>query len=115
LESLKGEELLWLMESFLLKGVAACQKGFERIASDAKAALEDKKLLEEENCKLRDENEKLKDQSRQLSDRVKTLTDQSTKQQSAIDALKQELQKSLQCYEECCTELKDMVTQYDVQ
>jgi hypothetical protein len=63
LESLKGEELLRLMESFLLKGVAACQKGFERIASDTKAALEDKKLLEEENCKLRDENEKLKDQT----------------------------------------------------
>jgi hypothetical protein len=29
--------------------------------------------------------------------------------------LKQELEKSLQCYEECRTELKDMVTQYDAQ
>jgi cell division protein FtsB len=79
LESLKGEELLQLMQSFLSRGVAACQKGFERIASDAKASLEDKKLLQEENCKLPDENEKLKNQSRQLSDRAKILTDQSTK------------------------------------
>jgi peptidoglycan hydrolase CwlO-like protein len=66
--------------------------------------------LEEENRKLRDENEGLKNQSRQLGDRVQTLTDQGTKQHSAIDALKQELEKSLQCYEECRTELKDMVT-----
>jgi DNA repair exonuclease SbcCD ATPase subunit len=43
------------------------------------------------------------------------LKDQSTKQQTAIDALKQELEKSLQCYEECRTELKDMVTLYDAQ
>jgi hypothetical protein len=75
LESLKGEELLQLMQSFLSKGVAACQKGFERIASDAKASIEDKKLLEEENRKLCDENERLKNQSHQLSDRVQTLTD----------------------------------------
>jgi NAD-dependent DNA ligase len=43
------------------------------------------------------------------------LTDQCTKQTTSIDALKQELEKSLQCYEECGTELKDMVTQYDAQ
>jgi chromosome segregation ATPase len=43
------------------------------------------------------------------------LTDRGAKQQTAIDALKQKLEKSLQCYEECCTELKDMVTQYDAQ
>jgi hypothetical protein len=43
------------------------------------------------------------------------LTDRGVKQQTAIDALKQELEKSLQCYEECHTELKDMVTQYDAQ
>jgi peptidoglycan hydrolase CwlO-like protein len=115
LESLKGEKLLQLIQSFLSKGVTAYQKGFERIASDAKASLEDKKLMEEENRKLHDENEKLKDQSHQLSDQANTLTDQSAKQQSAIDALKQELEKSIQCYEECHTELKDMVTQYDVQ
>jgi peptidoglycan hydrolase CwlO-like protein len=115
LENLKGEELLQLMQTFLSKGVAACQKGFERLASDAKASLEDKKLLEEENRRLRDENGKLKDQSCLLSDRVKILTDQGTKQQSAFDALKEDLDKSLQCYEECRTELKDMVTQYDAQ
>jgi flagellar capping protein FliD len=43
------------------------------------------------------------------------LTDQCTKQTTAIDVLKQELEKSLQFYEECHTELKDMVTQYDAQ
>jgi hypothetical protein len=58
LESLKGEELLQLMQSFLSKGVAACQKGFERIASQEKASLKDKILLEEENRKLCDENER---------------------------------------------------------
>jgi peptidoglycan hydrolase CwlO-like protein len=115
LEDLKGEELLQLMQTFLSKGVAACQKGFERIASDVKASLADKKLLEEENRKLRDENERLKNQSRQLNEQVKTLTDQRTKQQTAIDALKKELDKSLECYEECRTKLKDMVTQYDAQ
>jgi hypothetical protein len=72
LESLKGEELLQLMQSFLSKGVTACQKGFERIVSDAKASLEYKKLLEEDNRKLQDENTRLEMQSRQLSDRVKT-------------------------------------------
>jgi chromosome segregation ATPase len=115
LEDLKGEELLQLMQTFLSKGVTACHKGFERIANDVKASLADKKLLEEENRKLRDKNEKLKNQSRQLSEQVKTLTDRGAKQQTAIDALKQELEKSLQCYEECHTELKDMVTQYDEQ
>jgi predicted nucleic acid-binding Zn-ribbon protein len=35
--------------------------------------------------------------------------------EDAIDALKRELEKILQCYEECHTELKDMVTQYDAQ
>jgi predicted nuclease with TOPRIM domain len=43
------------------------------------------------------------------------LTGQCSKQKAAIDALKQELEKSLQCYEECQIELKDMGTQYDVQ
>jgi hypothetical protein len=32
-----------------------------------------------------------------------------------MDALKKELELSLKCYEECRTELKDMVTQYDPQ
>jgi peptidoglycan hydrolase CwlO-like protein len=64
--------------------------------------------LENENRRLREENEKLKKQSRQLAD-------QSSKQRTAIDALKLELESSLKCYEECCTKLKDMVTQYDAQ
>jgi peptidoglycan hydrolase CwlO-like protein len=78
-------------------------------------SLTEKNLLEEENRKLREENEKLKNQSHQLGNQVQSLTDQCTKQKTAIDALKQDLEKSLQCYEECRTELKDMVTQYDAQ
>jgi chromosome segregation ATPase len=97
-----------MMQSFLSKGVSTYQKVFERVADEAKASVEKKKLLENENRKLWKENERLKEQSHQLKD-------QSTKQQTAIDALKQELEKSLQCYEECRTELKDMVTLYDAQ
>jgi vacuolar-type H+-ATPase subunit I/STV1 len=108
LEGLNAEELMKMMRSFLSKGVAICQRGFERVADEAKASLEEKKILESENRILCEENEKLKEESHQLKDR-------STKQQTAIDGLKQELEKSLQCYEECRTELKDMVTQYDAQ
>jgi peptidoglycan hydrolase CwlO-like protein len=104
-----------MMQSFLLKGVVACQKGFEGVTNEGKAYLEETKLLEEENHKLREENEKLKCQSCQLSTQVQSLTDQSTKQQAAIDALKRGLEKSLLCYEECRIELKDMGTQYDAQ
>jgi hypothetical protein len=68
LESLRADELVQMMQSFLSKGVAACQKGFERVANEAKASLEEKRLLENENCKLWEENERLKDQSRQLKD-----------------------------------------------
>jgi hypothetical protein len=67
LESLKGDELLHMMQSFLSKGIAACHKGFERVANEAKASLEEKKLLEGENRKLREENKRLKNQSRQLN------------------------------------------------
>jgi hypothetical protein len=67
-----------------------------------------RELLEDENRRLREENEKLKQESRQL-------VDQRAKQQDAMDALKKELELSLKCYEECRTELKDMVTQYDAQ
>jgi peptidoglycan hydrolase CwlO-like protein len=90
-------------------------KGFERVASEVKASLEEKNVLEEENHKLHEENEKLKNRSHQLGNQVQTLTDQCTKQKTAIDALKRELEKSLQCYEVCRTELKYMVTQYDAQ
>jgi hypothetical protein len=68
LESLRADELVQMMQSFLSKGVAACQKGFERVANEAKASLEEKRLLENENCKLWEENERLKDKSRQLKD-----------------------------------------------
>jgi peptidoglycan hydrolase CwlO-like protein len=115
LENLKADELLQMMQSFLSRGVAACQKGFERVANEAKASLHEKKLLEDENRKLHEQNERLNNQSRQLKDQARSLTEQSAKQQTAIDALKQELEKSLQCYEECRTKLKDMVTQYDAQ
>jgi uncharacterized protein YlxW (UPF0749 family) len=106
LEGLSAEELMKMMRSFLSKGIVTCQKGFEKAAHEAKASLEKRKLLENEDRRLQDEKEKLKEQSRRL-------TDQSTKQRTAIDALKQELETSLKCYEECHTELKDMVTQYD--
>jgi peptidoglycan hydrolase CwlO-like protein len=64
---------------------------------------------------LHEENKKLKNQSHQLGNQVQSLTDQCAKQKNAIDARKQELEKSLRCYEECRTELKDMVIQYDAQ
>jgi cell division protein FtsB len=81
LENLKADELLQMMLSFLSKGIAACQKGFERVANEVKASLEQKKLLEDENRKLREENERLRNQSHQLKD-------QSAKQHTAIKALK---------------------------
>jgi cell shape-determining protein MreC len=89
LESLKGEELLQLMQSFLSKGVAACQKGSEWITDKVKASFEEKKVLEEENRKLCKKNKRLKNQSCQLGNWVQTLTDQGTKQQAAIDALRE--------------------------
>jgi sensor histidine kinase YesM len=74
LESLNGDELLRMMQSFLSKGIAAGQKGFERVANEAKISHEEKNLLEEENRKLHEENEKLKNQTRQLVRQVQTLT-----------------------------------------
>jgi chromosome segregation ATPase len=96
------------VHAYLSKGVVACQKGFERAAAEAKTSLEKQKLLEDENRRMKEENEKLKQESHLLAD-------QRAKQQDAIDALKKELELSLKCYEECRTELKDMVTQYDAQ
>jgi hypothetical protein len=49
LEGLTVEELMKMMRSFLSKGVAACQKGFEKAAEETKASLEERKLLENEN------------------------------------------------------------------
>jgi polyhydroxyalkanoate synthesis regulator protein len=81
LADLNTDELMKMMQSFLSKGVVTFQKGFERVADEAKASLEEKKLLADKNRRLREENEKLKNQSRQLKD-------QSAKQQTAINALK---------------------------
>jgi peptidoglycan hydrolase CwlO-like protein len=108
LEGLNADDLMKTVRAYLSKGVVACQKGFERAAAEAKTSLEKQKLLEDENRRLREENEKLKQESR-------LLVDQRAKQQDAMDALKKELELSLKWYEECRTELKDMVTQYDAQ
>jgi chromosome segregation ATPase len=108
LEGLSADDLMKTVCAYLSKGVVACQKGFERAAAEAKTSLEKQKLLEDENRHLKEENEKLKQESRLLAD-------QRAKQQDAMDALKRELELSLKCYEECRTELKDMVTQYDAQ
>jgi uncharacterized phage infection (PIP) family protein YhgE len=104
LEGLSAEDLMKTMRAFLSKGVIACQKGFEREAAEAKTSLEEKRLLEDENRRPREENKKLKQESRQLAE-----------QRDALDALKNELEMCLKCYEECHNELKDMVTQYDAQ
>jgi peptidoglycan hydrolase CwlO-like protein len=108
LEGLNADDLMKIVRAYLSKGVVACQKGFDRAAAEAKTPLQKKKLSEDKNRRLREENEKLKQESRQLAD-------QRAKQQDAMDALKKELELSLKCYEECRTELKDMVTQYDAQ
>jgi chromosome segregation ATPase len=108
LEGLSAEDLMKTMRTFLSKGVAACQRGFEKAVEEAKISLEERRLLDNENQHLRKENEKLRQESRQLAD-------QCSNQRDAMDALKKELESCLKCYEECHTELKDMVTQYDAQ
>jgi uncharacterized protein YlxW (UPF0749 family) len=95
LEGLNGNQLLRMMQSFLSKGIIAGQKGFEQLANEAKVSREEKILLEEENCKLRKENERLKNHSQQLASQVQTLTRQCSNQKTAMDALKQELEKSM--------------------
>jgi peptidoglycan hydrolase CwlO-like protein len=62
---------------------------------------------------LHEENERLKNHSTQLTGQVQSLTEQCSNKKTAMDVLKQELEKSLQCYEECCTELHDAVVQND--
>jgi hypothetical protein len=115
LEGLGSDQLLKVMQSLLSKGVVAGRKGLEQLEIEMKTSRDEKAVLEDENLKLREENERLKIQSRELTGQVKTLTGQCSKQKTAIDALKQELETSLKCYKECRTELKDMVTQFDVQ
>jgi hypothetical protein len=97
-----------IVRTYLSRGIVACQKGFEKATSEAKASLDKQKLLEDENWRLKEENERLKrDACVQANQRVK--------QQEALDSLKKELELSLKCYEECRQELKDMVTQCDTQ
>jgi DNA repair exonuclease SbcCD ATPase subunit len=104
LEGLSADDLMKTVRAYLSRGVVACPKGFERAAAEAKTSHEKQKLLEDENRRLKEENERLKQESRLQAD-------QRTKQQEAMNALK-ELELSLKCYEECRAELKDMVTQY---
>jgi chromosome segregation ATPase len=112
---LGGDQLLKVMHFLLSRGVAAGQKGLEQLEVEMKTSRDEKLALEDDNRKLREENERLKIQSQELTGQVKTLTGQCSKQKTAIDALKPELETSLKCYVECWTELKDMVTQYDAQ
>jgi Ser-tRNA(Ala) deacylase AlaX len=80
--------------AYLSRGIVACQKGFERAATETRTSLDKQKFLEDENRRLKEENEKLKWESCQQ-------VDQRTKQQEALNALKKELELSLKCYEEC--------------
>jgi hypothetical protein len=108
LEDSGADDLMKVVRAYLSRGIVACQKGFEKATSKAKASLDRQKMLEEENRRLKEENERLKrDASEQANHRVK--------QQEALDALKRELELSVKCYEECRQELKDMVVQYDAQ
>jgi DNA repair exonuclease SbcCD ATPase subunit len=97
-----------IVRAYLSRGIVACQKGFERATAESKTSLEKQKLLEDGNRRLKEENKKLKQESRLQAN-------QRAKQQEAMDALKKELELSVQCYEGCRAELKDMVTQYNAQ
>jgi predicted nuclease with TOPRIM domain len=63
------------MQSFLSKGIAAGQKGYEQLANEAKSSRDEKVRLEEENRKLRKENERLKNHSTQLTGQVQSLAE----------------------------------------
>jgi hypothetical protein len=108
LEDLSADDLMKIVRTYLSRGIVACQKGFERAATEARTSLDKQKFLEDENRRLKEENEKLKQES-------PLQADQRAKQQEALNALKKELELSLKCYEEWRKELKDMVTQYDAQ
>jgi hypothetical protein len=60
LEDLSADDLMKTVRAYLSRGIVACQKGFERATSEAKASLDKQKLLEDENRRLKEENEKLK-------------------------------------------------------
>jgi citrate lyase gamma subunit len=89
-------------------GMIAGRKGYERITNDSR---EEKLRLADENRRLREE--KLKKENQCLSGQDQDLTVQCSKQKTAMDALKQELEKSLQFYEQFRTELHDTVDQLD--
>jgi hypothetical protein len=108
LEDLSADDLMKVVRAYLSRGIVACQKGFEKAASEAKASVDKQKMLEDENRRLKEENERLRRNASEW-------TNQHAKQQEALDALKRELELSVKCYEECRQELKDMVVQYDAQ
>jgi chromosome segregation ATPase len=108
LEDLSADDLMKVVRAYLSRGIVACQKGFEKVASEAKASFDKQKMLEDENQRLREENERLR---RDADD----WASQRVKRQEALDALKRELEYSVKCYEECRQELKDMTVQYDAQ
>jgi Sec-independent protein translocase protein TatA len=84
LEDLGADDLMKVVRAYLSRGIVACQKGFEKATSEAKASLDKQKMLEEENRRLKDENERLKrDASEQANHHAK--------QQEALNALKREL------------------------
>jgi Sec-independent protein translocase protein TatA len=77
LEDLSADDLMKTMRAYLSRGIVACQKGFEKAASEAKASVDKQKMLEDENRRLKEENERLR---RDASERA----NQHAKQQEAI-------------------------------
>jgi hypothetical protein len=49
-----------VVRAYLSRGIVACQKGFEKAASEAKASVDKQKMLEDENRRLKEENERLR-------------------------------------------------------
>jgi peptide methionine sulfoxide reductase MsrB len=115
MEGLSGTQLLDAMQSLLWKGITSGRKGNDKIVGETQIFRDEKLRFEEENRTLREENENLKNQSKQLSCQVQDLTDRHTKQKSAMDDLKKETERDLQCYELCHTKLHDAMDQFDAQ
>jgi hypothetical protein len=49
LEDLGTDDLMKIVRAYLSRGIVACQKGFEKATSEAKAFLNKQKLLEDKN------------------------------------------------------------------
>jgi hypothetical protein len=49
LEDLSADDLMKVVRAYLSRGIIACQKGFEKAASEAKASVDKQKMLEDEN------------------------------------------------------------------